>query len=1093
MIEPHPFRRGTMGIVTVALWMALIAVDLPGAAHAASGLENWRKEAAATRVLAENDVRRAYREAQRLQARLPEDASPADRVWALNILSRVEINLALSELGDAHARQALALAKQHADKVGQGEAYLNLATNAVNRARIDDLVDAATGSMTVLEGVNRPDLQGEAMLRTAMMYRRIGQFDDSVTLCLQAMEVAKRSGNPLALAYAHQCLALSFNQSSHKQEAHDHFVQMRRHAQLANSGILEGYALSNLGEVTASLGDVAGGVSFARESIRLFRDVGTPTGIGQGLFTLAQLLDAQGRHAESTPLLDEAVRIYRQYPQKIGLWYVLNARGDNYRARGNLAAAQDDIEHAYGLAKEIGVSLYLSESAQRLAVFYATKADYRRAYDFFAEAAEMRAKADREKSSERMIQIARRYETAARQREIEELTQRNERQAAELRQHGLQQRWLWTVLGGSILMLAGTALFLFRLRRSHALLQQANTRLQHSQEEIHALNVGLEQRVQARTSELRQQTRYLRTLIDMLPVMAWLKDTESRFLTVNRAVADVAGHPADALIGKTDLDFFPREMAEAYRADDAEIMATRQEKVVEEQITGAKGNIWIETYKAPVMDEDGTLLGTVGVARDITESKAVTQAREAALAEAERLASMRSQFLAQMSHELRTPLNGILGYAQIMRRNETLDERQIEGLNVIQQSGEHLLMLINDILEFAKIDAGRMELNPGDMALDRFLRTIVNIIGIKAEQKRLKFIVDIAPDLPGWIRGDEKRLRQVLLNLLANAVKFTDKGEVRLRVSMPVPDHLHFEISDTGVGIAPEYIERIFQPFEQVGDAHRRAAGTGLGLSISRQLVRLMGGDIKVESELGRGSVFRFEIEARVAEAWQAGPQIEGRVTGYAGPRRRVLVADDVAENRAVLIDMLEPLGFEMLQAVTGRDAVEMAKLHLPDLILMDLVMPEMDGLEATSALRQLPRFAEIPIIAVSASASGKDEETSLTAGMNVFLPKPIELDRLLANIAHVLKLNWTYESQASTESKVERPIIAPPESEMQALHRLALQGNMRDILLMAGRLADMGECYLPFAEQLRTLAKGYQSKAILNFVENYLDQEAGP
>jgi PAS domain S-box-containing protein len=772
----------------------------------------------------------------------------------------------------------------------------------------------------------------------------------------------------------------------------------------------------------------------------------------------------------------------------IGLWWGLDTRSKYYKTLGVLVEAQADAERAYTVAREIGFPFYLSESASSLAGVVAAAGNYERAYKLSAEAADMKAKAVTEKAGERMAQLTSRYEQESRRKEVEELTRRNERQAAELTQRELHQRWLWTLLGGSVLMLAGSALFLFRLRRSHHRLTMANTQLRSSRQKIRKLNVDLEQRVQARTAELRQQTRYLQTMIDMLPMMVWFKDTESRYLVINQRVAKIIG-PTDGFMGKTDMDFWPAELAQAYRQDDTEVMATRESKTVEEPMIEDGRTVWIETYKAAVIDDDGTLLGTVGAARNISERKATEAAREAALTEAKRLAHMRSQFLAQMSHELRTPLNGILGYAQIMKRNKSLDERQLDGLNVIQQSGEHLLMLINDILEFAKIDAGKMDLNPSDMALDRFLRMIVGIIGVRAEQKHLKFVAEIAPDLPDWIRADEKRLRQVLLNLLANAVKFTDAGEVRLRVVMSSPTRLHFEVSDTGIGIAPENLERIFQPFEQAGDVQQRAAGTGLGLSISRQLVRLMGSDIVVISEPSRGSAFRFELDAQVAEAWQAGPHMRGQVSGYAGDRRKVLVADDVAENRSLMLDILTPLGFEVLQAVNGRDAVDMTRLHAPDIILMDLVMPEMGGLDATRAIRQMSGCEEIPIIAVSASASGQDEESSLAAGMNVFLPKPIELDRLLASMASVLQLDWIYEPPSAEAPPVEREIVAPPAHEMKALHQLALHGNMRDIVLTAERLAQLGERYKPFAQKLRAMAKGYQSRAILSFVESYLDR----
>ena len=402
--------------------------------------------------------------------------------------------------------------------------------------------------------------------------------------------------------------------------------------------------------------------------------------------------------------------------------------------------------------------------------------------------------------------------------------------------------------------------------------------------EIHALNADLEQRVLERTEELRQQTRYLRTLIDTLPMLAWLKDKESRFLVVNQAMALACAHSVDDLVGKSVQDFWPREHAEAYDADDAEVMATAQRKTVEEPFVDVRdGTIWIETFKAPVLDEDGSVLGTVGIARDISDRKAMEMAREAALTEAERLAKLRSEFMARMSHELRTPLNSILGYSQILLRENRGNERQSVMLNVIQQSGEYLLNLINDILDFAKIEAGKQELSLSDVQLPRFLRNLASIITIKAEQKGLVFVCDIAADVPAGIHADETRLRQVLLNLLSNAVKYTEQGQISLKVTVLEAGRLRFEVQDSGIGIDTGQLETIFQAFEQAGDRQHRTGGTGLGLPISRELVRLMGSDIHVTSRVGEGSCFWFDLDAPVVEVSGEIVPVEQHVTGYQG------------------------------------------------------------------------------------------------------------------------------------------------------------------------------------------------------------------
>ena len=390
------------------------------------------------------------------------------------------------------------------------------------------------------------------------------------------------------------------------------------------------------------------------------------------------------------------------------------------------------------------------------------------------------------------------------------------------------------------------------------------------------------------------------------------------------------------------------------------------------------------------------------------------QAERAARHAAEAANRAKSEFLAGMSHELRTPLNAVLGYAQLLSMDGGLTPRQARGLNTIHKSGEHLLELINDILDLARIEAGRTELNPAPVSPAELLQTVVTLMRVKADEKRLAFVFDAGAGLPEAVMADERRLRQVLLNLLGNAIKFTDHGSITLRASAEPRGAaqvlLRLDVEDTGVGMRPEELGRIFEAFEQVGDVQRRSGGTGLGLAITRALVNDMGGQVQVASEFGRGTRFRVElplplVQPVVQPAAASAPQQAPAMARYPGPARRVLVVDDVAANRALLCDFLVKAGFEVAQAADGGELLAAAKSFRPDLILLDSLMPAMDGMEATRRLRRDADLKAVPVIAISASATAEHRAACLQAGVNVFLTKPVSLQTLQAHILEQLGL----------------------------------------------------------------------------------------
>ncbi|WP_437679739.1 ATP-binding protein [Sorangium sp. So ce131] len=495
----------------------------------------------------------------------------------------------------------------------------------------------------------------------------------------------------------------------------------------------------------------------------------------------------------------------------------------------------------------------------------------------------------------------------------------------------------------------------------------------------------------------------------------------------------------------------------------------------------------------------------------------------------------KSEFLANMSHELRTPLNGILGYAQILQRSRGLSEQDLRGVDVIRQSGAHLLTLINDVLDLAKIEAQTMELHTGDIHLPSFLRSTAEICRIRAEQKGIALVFRPDPELPEDVQGDERRLRQVLINLLGNAVKFTEKGSVTFTVTRlgdgqppsqgggpdsrgrreaAVKRHLvRFEIEDTGCGIRPDQLGQIFLPFKQAGDGERRVEGTGLGLSISQKIVALFGSAIQVRSEPGKGSVFWMDLTLAESPRRKQRTSLPppGEIVNYKGRRRRVLVVDDQRENRAVLSEMLASVGFEVEEATNGEEGLAAASAREVDLIITDLMMPELDGWEMMRRVRQLPDRGDLKIFASSASVFVSDQHKSLSAGADEFLPKPVQFEELLRRMEQHLGLEWVYEGEDASGAAGEAgkadeadeaprsrsfqaadqgaaPVVVPPSPEdLRALSELAHKGLFNQLQRHLDRLEQSDPKLAPFGKQLRHLMKDFKMDAVEEFIMKHV------
>ncbi len=475
----------------------------------------------------------------------------------------------------------------------------------------------------------------------------------------------------------------------------------------------------------------------------------------------------------------------------------------------------------------------------------------------------------------------------------------------------------------------------------------------------------------------------------------------------------------------------------------------------------------------------------------------------------------KSEFLANMSHELRTPLNTILGFTQLMSRNPSVNPSELEQLEIISRSGEHLLNLINDVLSMAKIEAGRMTLNENSFDLYRLLESLEEMLQLKAEPKGLKLIFKLSPEVPQYVQTDESKLRQVLINLLGNAIKFTQKGGVKLRVSggqgrqgsrgdrgEELPDSLVFEVQDTGSGIATGELESLFKPFVQTETGRKSQQGTGLGLPISQQFVRLMGGDITVSSTVGQGTIFTFDIQitsAEVAEVQTRLPYRRVIALEPDQPKYRILVVEDKWENRQLLIKMLVPLGFEVREAENGQQGVALWETWEPHLIWMDMRMPVMDGYEATKQIKAHLKGQATVIIALTASAFDEERVVVLSAGCDDFVGKPFREEVILEKMAKYLGARYVYEeapqnNQLGENSGIEHTLQKglrhtsikealaqmPPEWVAQ-LHQAAL---CTDEKLIFSLIEQIPEESAPLANALADLINNFRIDKVIDLTQ---------
>jgi PAS domain S-box-containing protein len=628
---------------------------------------------------------------------------------------------------------------------------------------------------------------------------------------------------------------------------------------------------------------------------------------------------------------------------------------------------------------------------------------------------------------------------------------------------------------------------------------------------------------------LKESEEYLQNIIATEPECVKIISTDGTLLQMNPAgLRMIDAQSAESVIGKSMYPLIPLKYRNEFKLFNERI-CSGETGMIEFEIAGLKGTRrWMESHSSPLHDAHGKIYAQLAVSRDITERKQnekelskhrnhleelvkdrtddmekeiierrkVEKEMQAAKEVAEVANRAKSTFLANMSHEIRTPMNAILGYSQLFKRDKTISHDQRKKIDIINRSGEHLLALINDILEMSKIEAGKLTIDSSTFDLYQLLSDLAKMFRVKAEQKGLYLAFEGMEQMPKYIKTDESKLRQVLVNLLGNAVKFTQKGSVYFRInSMEVDINeqlLSFEIEDTGIGIKEKDFNKLFKPFEQTDLGRKQIDGTGLGLAISKKYINLMGGDITLKSQLGKGSTFKCNIKSEIIKNGVSHVRIDERmVIGLKkkSPVLTILVVDDINTNRDLLTNIIKHVGFKVLEACNGKEAVDKFNKFKPDLIFMDKKMPEMGGMEAINIIRSTPEGKSTKIIVISASAFKEDINEVLKEGADDFIGKPYIEAEIFEKIKKHFNIEYVYENLKNEHDfrNDEETVILDTDSlsiiptKIIAEMKIAAESLNGEQFL---ELLEKVETYdLILAQNLMTLAESFNYEIIIDYL----------
>jgi len=590
--------------------------------------------------------------------------------------------------------------------------------------------------------------------------------------------------------------------------------------------------------------------------------------------------------------------------------------------------------------------------------------------------------------------------------------------------------------------------------------------------------VYMQKKIQPYPEAITDKKTCYETLINNTEDTILLLDTKGRILLVNTTGANRLKNDPDALIGQNAFDLLSDNIREL-RYKKFQYVVTQKKSV---RFIDERNGISLDQILSPVFDCYERVVAVAIYARDITELIRIEKQLKSARQEAENANAAKSIFLTHVSHELRTPLNVILGYTQILQSVSTLAKEEQKSLAKIYKNVEFIISLIDDLLDLSKIETQNMSLSINIFEFSEFLGYIADIAMMYKQEKGIDFKYHFSNDLPTYVSGDERRLKQVLLNLLVNAFKYTDKGFVNLQV-VKEEESILFRVEDTGIGIDKKSMLKIFEPFYRLAC---QSEGFGLGLSIARHLVEMMGGKLQVESVVGKGSIFWFRLylEPVKTKRKENSPTID-RLLFRKESEKKILIVDDLKENRTILKRMLSPLGFEIIEAKTGESALKCIQDgFIPDLILVDLIMPVMNGFEFTSHLKNHYPELNTKIIAVSASTSLASDKSKI---FDARLPKPVQKSKLFELIGKHLNIECQFQDSSNKESARSDSIVTkiPDKQSRESIIDFARQGHITDIK-DAIRNLEKNRGFQAFINQIEMFVTDLDFEGLIEYLQNF-------